>query len=117
MAGELTFSPVINPVFDIDDAHAPKLLVAEFGDGYAQRARNGMNHDPSALDLRWDNISVAEGAVIWAFLKARGGDEAFFYDPPFLETGKKWTCPTYKRSFTDPDTMNIVVSFKECFDP
>ena len=91
--------------------------MAEFGDGYGQRVRNGLNHDAMSVDLKWDNISVAEGAVIWAFITARGGDEAFFYDPPFLPSGKKWTCPTYRRAFTQPDTMNIALSLKECFDP
>lgn len=117
MAGEPTFVPGTNPVFDIDDSRAPRLLIADFGDGYGQRVRNGLNHDATSLELKWENISVAEGAVIWAFITARGGDEAFFYDPPFIATGKKWTCPTYKRTFQQPDTMTISGSFKECFDP
>ncbi len=116
MAGEPTFVPGINPVFDIEDNRTPKILMADFGDGYGQRVRNGLNHDATALELKWENVSVAEGAVIWAFLSARGGDEAFYYDPPFLDTGKKWTCPTYKRAFSQPDTMMISASFKECFD-
>lgn len=116
MAGELTFVPGVNPTFDIEDARAPKILMAEFGDGYAQRVRNGRNHDAMTLELKWDNIGHTEGLVIWAFIEARGGDEAFFYDPPFIATGKKWTCPTYKRVFNEPDTMMINVTFKECFD-
>ena len=117
MAGEPTFVPGVNPVFDIDDSRAPKLLMAEFGDGYAQRVRNGRNHDPSSVELKWDNVSVAEGGVIFAFLEARGGDEAFYYDVPFLAAGKKWTSPQYKQTFTNPDTMTVTATLKECFDP
>ena len=117
MAGEPTFVPGVNPTFDIEDSRTPKILMAEFGDGYGQRVRNGRNHDAISLELKWDNIDRAEGAVIWDFITARGGDESFFYDPPFIDAGKKWTCPSYRRTFNQPDTMMITGTFKECFDP
>lgn len=116
MAGEPTFAPSVNPAFDIEDNRQPRLKKTEFGDGYTQRSRDGLNHDAKAVDLTWKNISVAEGEPIFAFFEARGGDEAFFYDVPFIGL-VKWTAEAYKRNFTDPDTMSIAVSLKECFDP
>lgn len=116
MAGEPTFVPGVNPTFDIEDNRTPRILMAEFGDGYAQRVRNGRNHDAMTLELKWENIDRTEGGVIFDFLEARGGDEAFYYDPPFIATGKKWTCGNYKRVFNEPNTMMVSGTFKECFD-
>lgn len=116
MAGEPTFEPVVNPSFSIDDTRQPKLRMPEFGDGYSQTARDGMNHDPMQITLEWGNLSVEEHEDIWGFLSDRGGDEAFFYEMPFIGLAK-WTAPQYQRSFKEPDTVSIRALFKQSFIP
>lgn len=116
MAGEPTFEPPCTPDFGFDDSRSPRLKRTEFGDGYVQRRRDGLNHDPLSVELVWTNVSHEEGDAIFDFLEARGGDEAFFYDLPFVGL-IKWTAPAYRRSYTDPDTMRVSAAFEECFDP
>ena len=55
---------------------APRVRIAVFGDGYAQRTADGINHAPRQWQLVFQR-PAAEIAAIDAFLSARGGYEAF----------------------------------------
>ena len=117
MAGEPTFVPGVNPTFSLEDDRSPRLRETQFGDGYSQTARDGLNHDPSNVPLRWENLTLAEGAVIWDQITGFGGDEPFFYEVPFFGEILKWTCPKYKRSWPQPGHMNIDITLKQSFVP
>ena len=117
MAGEPTFVPGVNPSFDVADNRAPRIQRADFGDGYSQRTRNGINHDNAKTPLRWENLTDEEAAVIWDFVTERGGDLAFYYTLPFLdELPKKWIAPEYNRTRIAPGQVSIQVSLEEVFD-
>lgn len=75
--------------------HEPSRRTVKFGDGYEQRAPNGINVDMAKWSsLSFSGRSAAEGAAIAAFLKARGGTESFTWTPPGGTSGN-YVCPKW----------------------
>lgn len=113
-----TFSPPVNPsVGGLTKSTQPRVLIADFGDGYTQRAGDGLNATERRLSVRWENISAADADMIEAFFEARRGYEAFLWNPPQGgPTGKKWTCPEWERENVDTGIDSITATFRQVFD-
>jgi phage-related protein len=67
-------------------AMRPRILKAQFGDGYAQRARDGINTGLKTWNVIWDVIPLTTTVTekpslkkIYDFLAARGGFEKFLW--------------------------------------
>jgi phage-related protein len=99
------------PSYAIDVETTPRVRVARFGDGYEQRAAEGINRLPRRWSLRFvrhdDELDAIE-----AFLAARGGVEAFDWTPPKGAAGK-WVCRSWRRSLTQPGFGEISCTFEE----
>lgn len=116
MAGEPTFVPGVNPAYPIDDNRKPRVLMASFGDGYAERVGDGINTDRAEITLSWEALTTAESNVIFNFLKARKGYQAFYYQPQDWASTVKWICPNYKRTLIAPGLYEMSASFQQVFD-
>ena len=57
----------------------PKVLVADFGDGYTQRTANGINHNKEEWNLSFTKRKDTEADAIEAFLETQGGSTAFLW--------------------------------------
>lgn len=53
------------------------VLRADFGDGYTQRAANGLNNVGFEYSLIWRNVPIEDGQDMIDFFEARGGWESF----------------------------------------
>lgn len=86
-----TFNPSVKPSPGTSIGYKPRLLKAEFGEGYTQTAQDGINHLDRDLSLRWEALTPAQADEINDFLSARGGSEPFWYQP---RNGvlMRWTC-------------------------
>lgn len=65
----------------------PRIRSVRFGDGYEQRAADGINPLLAKWTVTFENRSEAEANQIMAFLAARGGVESF----DWLAPGDTWT--------------------------
>jgi len=74
---------------------APRIRVAQFGDGYSQRSQDGLNADMVARSLSFTGRSNAELAAIQAFLAAQGGVTSFDYTHPG-DTSRKYLCAGFE---------------------
>lgn len=90
----------------------PRVLAAKFGDGYEQRAEDGINTMLQVWDLKFERMQPEVGKAIRDFLKARKGVEAFYWTTKFGET-KKFTCRKWKPADDDKRTMTITATFNE----
>lgn len=81
------------PVASHEKSVEPKVAEAVFGDGYAQRVKDGINSVRPVWSLKFEG-TPAEIDPIDAFLNARGGAESFDWRTPESEDGKyickKW---------------------------
>jgi phage-related protein len=116
MAGEATFSPSINPSLPFEDARDPRVLASEFGDGYIERASDGINSDRAILSLSWENVTTAECDEIFDFFATRKGVTAFIWTPPDQATAKKWVAKPYKKSKNAAGVWAVTTTFTEVFD-
>lgn len=103
------------PSWQYEEAHQPRVLSAKYGDGYEQRAADGLNTDPMAFNLQFNVRSDAEAAAIINFFKDRGGVSYFTWTPPGLSQ-TKFICRKYNRLRNQIDDNNVTATFEQVFD-
>jgi phage-related protein len=116
MAGEPTFAPSVNPSFPFEEGYQPRVLSTPYGDGYIERAGDGINIDPQNLELTWENVTKAERDELMNFFKARAGHEAFLWTTPDSSTELKYIAPQYNSRLTDAGVYTVTASFQQVFD-
>lgn len=89
---------------------------SSFGDGYTQRAGDGINTRLRKFSVTWNLLSLEEIEEIEAFLDARDGHEAFFWTPPRETTPRKYICESYSRGYTTGIHDSLSAEFEEVFD-
>lgn len=92
---------------------APRVKTAQFGDGYSQRAGDGINTIKRAWSVTFTR-ATADIDAIDAFLTARAGVESFDWTPPTGAAGK-WICPEWGRDKIHSNVQAISTSFVEVF--
>ena len=93
----------------------PRVLNAEFGDGYSQRAPDGLNTLMRKWRLQFTNRDQADCDAIEAFFEAQGGCLAFSWTPPTGAAGL-WICSApdgWTRSPQTGPVASISCTFKE----
>lgn len=95
----------------------PRVRRASFGDGYIQRSRDGINTMPKIYSVTIGPMTVANADTVEAFLTARGGVEAFFWQPPYAGSPLKWIATKWKRTNRFPTADGLDVTFEQVFDP
>jgi phage-related protein len=108
--------PSIDPDFGATKSSRPKVRNVQFGDGFSQRLRYGLNQDAKQWDLTWQNISEADSDTIEAFLEARGGAESFDWSPPDETETYKWICQQWSKQMTSAGLNQLTATFQQVFE-
>jgi phage-related protein len=111
-----TFTPPVQPDWGLTRSYKPRVLKAEFGDGYAQRAADGINNNPVTLAARWTHLSESEKDAVVNFFVARKGFEAFNYTYEDEGTSKTYVCEEWSYAHVDADGYVVDATFREVFD-
>ena len=138
--------PDITPAYGATKSSEPKLRKVQFGDGYEQRLRFGLNQNPKIWNLTWNNITKANADIIEAFLDARAADgDAFDWRPVdggalgylLTEDGDyllhedddkiidddtlapiyRWVCETWDKTLPYTGRATITATFRQVFEP
>jgi phage-related protein len=91
----------------------PAVRSAQFGDGYEQRAGDGINSTARTWLLTFKRLK-ADADAIDAFLSARNGVELFDWTPPYGAAGK-WLCREWTRATPAMVIQEITATFEEKF--
>lgn len=83
-----------------------KLKKADFGDGYSQVTRDGLNHIRRVVSLRWDVLTEAQADTIENWILGKGGDTPFLYALRG-DAARQWTCERISRTRGSPNTVAI----------
>jgi phage-related protein len=94
---------------------APRVRVAQFGDGYSQRVGDGLNNAPRSWSLTFGKRTEAEIDAIEAFLAGEGGTTAFDWTPPRGAAGK-WVCKGWDRGLDGFNNERLSATFDEVFE-
>jgi len=96
----------------------PSVVATSFGDGYEQRAPDGLNPNKQFWDVVFDHAETPIADEIYAFLKDGLGWKTFDWTPPRQTVLLKFKCTSVRRSITDTigqDTINA--KFEQVFEP
>lgn len=94
---------------------ALKTRSAQFGDGYQQKAADGLNNRSTSYSLQFIGDEVKITAIL-AFLDAHAGATSFLWTPP-LRAQLLFTCEAYTEPTKDGDVYTITATFKQSFTP
>lgn len=90
-----------------------RTRTAQFGDGYAQKAADGINNRSTSYSLQF--ISDADTvAAILAFLDAHAGATSFLWTPP-LRAQELFTCEKYSEPTKDGNVYTLAATFDQSF--
>ncbi|MCL4664494.1 phage tail protein [Burkholderia multivorans] len=92
-----------------------RVRKARFGDGYTQRAADGLNNRTATYNLRFVGRADMIDAIL-AFLDAHAGSVSFFWTPPLRPQGR-FVCEKYSEPVKNGEIYTITAQFEETFAP
>lgn len=92
----------------------PRVLSSKFGDGYEQRAGDGININQRKWSVSFISKSLAIADAIDDFLLTQDGITSFLWYPP-SGLGGFWICRSWKRVADTFATWTITCMFEEVF--
>lgn len=113
-----TFVPPTNGKFSIGgtQSHEPKILSAQFGNGYAQEAVDGLNADLMTLSLSWEALTPAEGQAVMDFFAGQKGILPFKFTLPGEDLPRKFKCKKWQRRFSTETLVDVSANWNEVAD-
>lgn len=102
--------PSIQPTYGASKTSRPRVLNVQFGDGYSQRVRFGLNTDLKSWNLTW-NVSETDADTIESFLEARAGVESFEWTPLDTSTAYRWICQEWSKTIPYVNRATITATF------
>lgn len=108
---DFTYAPSYGSALDTE----AKILEASFGDGYVQRAGDGINTMPQIWSLTFENLTSATADAIIAFFRSKGGATNFTWTPPGMPEAK-FVCKKWKRIYPD-FSQTVTATFEQDFAP
>lgn len=101
-----------NPSRGFTGETTPRINVAKFGDGYAQRTTSGINTLDRTWSLQFQQNSLTDVANIEAFFKARKGVTPFSWLPPGESTEVKVVCTKWSKTYDSHISATINATFE-----
>lgn len=92
-----TFTPPVAPSTGTTSAVEMKTAETAFGDGYTQRAGDGLNPEQRRTTVEWKTLDIAGADEIEAFLAAHQGFRAFFWQGPRDGAMRRYRCRKWSR--------------------
>lgn len=92
-----------------------RVLSANFGDGYIQRAGDGINTKTTSWDLSCTG-SLSFIQQVQAFLDAQGGYKAFLWSPPG-QAPAMFVCAGYKLQSKGAGIYAMAFTFEQTYHP
>lgn len=102
--------------FGAQASYAPRVRVAQFGDGYQQRVADGINAMQTTWPLKFSMRDDTERAAILEFLEARAGVEAFDWTPPFGGTAIRAVCREWAWTPEKYNLNTITATFERVYE-
>jgi len=95
----------------------PRIKAAVFGDGYEQRAPDGLNPLAQVHELSFDGVDDAVATDMVNFLRAQKGYLPFNYVPLHETVAQRVICRRWTRSKAGIGESNIRARFEQVFEP
>ena len=102
------------PSYSANIRQQPKVISVQFGGGYEQRLKEGINSGLISIELKFEARSLIETTAIVHFLTDKEGYRGFwFMTPPPIGVLKKFVCEDWTTAQTFDDNYTISSTLKE----
>ena len=106
------------PSYESASSVTPRINVVRFGDGYCQRAADGINLFPDKWRLSFNNVTDAVALAIETDLKAAAGGTLRWKPSPALEADpyRNFMCLSWTRTRNNYNSQTVTLELEEIFD-
>jgi len=100
-----------------------RVLTAQFGDGYSQRVRDGINTKIESFTISFNNRSAEEINLIAAYLDSKAGLHFVLNITDTFTSGSlsnsaiKVICEDYSMSYAHTLNHSLTTTFKRVYEP
>jgi phage-related protein len=102
------------PSYPVGANQTPRMRAIVFGDGYEQRAQDGINNSLLNLSLSFGLRDATETTAILHFFESRQGTDQFLYTPPDPYSKQKlFVCKAWSSNYNFFDNYDITATFNE----
>jgi|10_taG_2_1085330.scaffolds.fasta_scaffold01081_5 phage-related protein len=102
------------PSYPVSANQTPRMRAIVFGDGYEQRAQDGINNILLNLSLSFGLRDANQTRAILHFLEARQGTDQFLFTPPDPYSKQKlFVCKAWASNYNFFDNYDITATFEE----
>jgi phage-related protein len=108
--------PSIRHSYAVPSNVQAQILQNKFGDGYSERAAQGLNNESQVWQLSWNNRPISDIDTIEAFIKAAGGYQSFYWTPPRGSAPLLFFCQKWSRTYSGPKSDDFSATFEQVFD-
>jgi phage-related protein len=112
MAETLTYTPSRQS----SKSTETRVLRADLGDGYSQRAGDGINVTKQMWTLVFPCEDSTTAIAIYSFFEDKGGSEYFYWTPFRESTPRKFICSSWSETFLGNSNTAITAQLEEVFD-
>jgi phage-related protein len=112
MADTLT----IQPTRQTSKNTETRVLRADLGDGYSQRAGDGINIIKQMWTLVWTCNDTTTADALVSFFEDKQGYEYFWWTPLRESSPRKFICGTWGEAFPGNSLTGITAQLEEVFD-
>lgn len=112
-------APVLKliPTKGFTDSREMKVSAMQFGDGYEERAKSGLNNARSNWQITANGMCDEKATELDDQLTQWEGVTAFHWHSAGEETTRLYTCSKWSFAYVGPDCQNFNAEFKEVFVP
>lgn len=111
------FAPALPPSLQLRKTTSLRVKNAGFGDGYVQRAQDGINAATVSYDLSWNALTKTQADALETFLLSKGGYVSFLYTVPDDVQRRYITGNSFTRTQAHGKSDSMTVTLTEVHDP
>ena len=106
----------VKPTLSTNKEVKTRILEANFGDGYSQRAGDGINTIKGKWNPEWTALNQVNFDELNDFFEERNGRKNFNWTPPGESTSKKFICKSWNVSHIGASKFRLACEFQQVFD-
>lgn len=109
---------ILPPSFETNIVSSLDVLTASFGDGYAQRALNGLHSKAIKGAVVWTELKLDKIKELEKYFSSRNGVKSFSWIPPRYEhqLAKRFVTNEWNRGYVGYTHDNFQIQIKQVFD-
>lgn len=88
----------------------------DFGDGFSQRAEDGINNARQVWQMQWKRIRDADAETLRLFFRGLAGVATVDWTPYAQATPRKWTATGWQSQPNGAGLQDCSITFTEEFD-